>query len=99
MKVFSCKTQGGYAGGLIIVAAKTKEEAYLTAAHSKKYAWLFEWVENPFIINYQDEDRVNDNNPLHFFSDYYPFSFWREESLLSANVEQSQVITEDHYSE
>lgn len=30
MKLFGCKRDGGYSGGLILVAANTKEEAFLT---------------------------------------------------------------------
>ena len=30
MKVFGCKNQYSYGGGLILVAANTKEEAYLS---------------------------------------------------------------------
>ena len=31
MKIFGCKNQMSYGGGLVLVAANTVEEAYLTA--------------------------------------------------------------------
>lgn len=41
MKIFGCKNQWSYGGGLILVAANTKEEAYLTAAMNERLSYLF----------------------------------------------------------
>ena len=92
MKVFSCKTQGGYSGGLIIVAANTKEEAYLTAARDECYGWYFYWSDGR-------GGHDDDGNIGHCHSDHYPFEWWRECILLTANVEKPQVIIEDSYCE
>lgn len=40
MKVFACRNQETYGGGLILVAANTKEEAFNTAAAAKDDCWL-----------------------------------------------------------
>ena len=37
MKIFGCKNQMSYGGGLVLVVANTKEEAYLTA--DDDYMW------------------------------------------------------------
>lgn len=66
MKVFSCKVQVFYAGGLIVVAANTKEEAYLTAARDKHSDWYFYWSDKKG--GYDD-----DGNIEHCHSDRYPF--------------------------
>jgi hypothetical protein len=42
MKVFCCKNQWSYGGGLILVAANTKKEAYLTAAYDDKTSYPIE---------------------------------------------------------
>lgn len=46
MKIFACKRQGGYSGGLIIVAAKTKEEAFFTAANSNEISYWFHKLDD-----------------------------------------------------
>ena len=88
MKVFCCKNQRSYGGGLILVAAKTKEEAYFTAANDDKTSYLFYWDWcNP----------VGDISRL--TSDTYPFEKWHEVEHLSADLSEPQIIVEDHYSE
>lgn len=49
MKVFCCKNQWSYGGGLILVAANTKEEAYLTAAYDDKTSYLFDWADDDYM--------------------------------------------------
>lgn len=41
MKVFGCKNQENYGGGLILVAANSKEEAFIIASEDKDKSWLF----------------------------------------------------------
>ena len=41
MKVFCCKNQCSYGGGLILVAANTKEEAFSIASVDENTNWLF----------------------------------------------------------
>ena len=43
MKVFGCRNQKSFGGGLVLVAANTKEEAYLLAAMNEELSYLFEW--------------------------------------------------------
>lgn len=97
MKVFSCRVQIPYGGGIIIVAANSREEAYLTAAHDKRYFYLFEWVNNEEYVDYSES--LSDNNILHSYSERYPFAFWKEEKSLIANVEAPQVLIESSYCE
>ena len=40
MKVFGCKRNGGYSGGLIIVAANSLNEAFETFAKDYRYRWM-----------------------------------------------------------
>ena len=42
MKVFACKRQGSYSGGLILVAAPTKEEAFNVFVHDKRFDWMID---------------------------------------------------------
>ena len=93
MKVFCCKNQWSYGGGLILVAANTKEEAYLTAAYDDKTSYLFDWA---------DDDCMwcePDGNINHCISDTYPLGDWHEVEHLSTDLSEPQVIVEDHYSE
>lgn len=93
MKVFACKRQGGYSGGLIIVAAETKEEAFLIAAMDEKTSWMFEWC---------DEDGMYcepDWNIDHVRSCYYPLDKWEEVENLFTDLKIPQVILENGHSE
>ena len=51
MKVFMCRRQDGYSGGLIVVAANSKEEAFKTFCEDPRYYWMVyryprdEWFE------------------------------------------------------
>lgn len=93
MKVFCCKNQMSYGGGLILVAANTKEEAYLTAAMDDKFSYVFNWVDDDDIWSEPDGD-IN-----HCLSDTYPLNKWFEVEHLSTDLTEPQIIIEDHYSE
>lgn len=41
MKVFTSKTDTGYSGGMVLVAANTAEEALRIAAEKSKYSYLY----------------------------------------------------------
>lgn len=94
MKVFRCKNQYSYGGGLILVAANSKEEAYLTAAMDDKTSYLFDWFDDNGAYSYEPDGNIN-----HCISDTYPLGKWREVEHLSTNLTEPQVIIEDHYSE
>ena len=57
MKVFCCKNQCSYGGGLILVAANTIEEAFSIASINEDTNWLFykmksgELVSDTYPIN------------------------------------------------
>ena len=93
MKVFCCKNQWSYGGGLILVAANTKEEAYLIAANDDETSYLFYWADDDYIWCKPD------GNINHCASDTYPLGKWFEVEHLSTNLTESKVIIEDHYSE
>lgn len=38
-----------YGGGLVLVAANTKEEAFLTAAMDDKLSYLFDWADDNYM--------------------------------------------------
>lgn len=83
-----------YGGGLILVAANTKEEAYFTAAYDDKTSYLFDWFDDNGRYSYEPDGNIN-----HCVSDTYPFRKWHEVEHLSTNLHKPQIIIEDHYSE
>ncbi len=93
MKVFGCINQQFYGGGLILVAANTKEEAYLTAAMDDKITYLFEW------INDDDEWIAPDGDIDHCVSATYPCNKWFEAEHLYTDLLEPEVIIESSYSE
>lgn len=83
MKVFCCKNQCTYGGGLILVAANTKEEAFSIASVDEDTNWLFYEMEPGGEV----------------VSDTYPKDEWFEVEHLSTNLLKPQVIIEDHHTE
>lgn len=93
MKVFCCKNQERYGGGLILVAANIIEEAFLTVAMDENYEYLVHW---------EDDDGnwcKPDGNIDHCKSYTYPFKSWFEVEHLSTDLTEAKVITESHYTE
>lgn len=84
MKVFACKNQNHYGGGLILVAANTKEEAFHFASIDKDINYCF------YERNYNLGITI---------SDTYPLDEWFEVKHLSSDLIEPQVIIEDHYTE
>lgn len=93
MKIFYCKNQRSYGGGLILVAANTKEEAYLTAAMDKETSYLFDWADDDYM--YCEPD----GNINHCTSGVYPLGKWHEIEHMTTDLSEPQVIVEDHCSE
>lgn len=87
MKVFACINQNSYGGGLILVAARTKEEAFSIASMDEDTGWFF----------YERYDK--NLNPIGITSDTYPLDKWFEMEHLSTDLVEPKVIIEDHYSE
>ena len=92
MKVFCCRNDQGFGGCLVLVAANTKEEAFLTAAMNDELSYLFDWCNDYGWIK-------PDGNANHCFSSTYPLNKWFEIEHLSTDFTSPQVIIEDHYSE
>lgn len=51
MKVFCCRNQQPYGGGLILVAANTKEEAFSVASINEDTNWLFYKMESGELVS------------------------------------------------
>ena len=78
MKVYGCKNNVEYGGGLILVAANTKEEAYLTVAMDNNLDYLFDWVDDGGF--YCEPD----GNINHCTSYTYPLEEWyTHQSIVS----------------
>ena len=84
MKVFMCKRQGGYSGGLAVVAANSKQEAFKTFFEDPYY----DWMVYKYDVDYTE-----------WRSNYYPIEKWFECKALTANVKKPCVIMEDGYTE
>jgi hypothetical protein len=56
MKVFMCRRQYGYSGGLAVVAANSKEEAFKTFFEDKDYDWM--------VCKYDDTKWHSDYYPI-----------------------------------
>lgn len=93
MKVFACKRQGSYSGGLILVAAPTKEEAFSAFAHDKRAHWMVDFYDAEG--NWADK---NDENAI-IRSEIYPLEKWYEVECLTAQVSEPQIIIENGHSE
>ena len=91
MKVFMCERQGGYSGGLAIVAANSKEEAFKTFFEDEDYNWM---VDKYDASTYEYIDDFTK-----WRSDYYPIEKWFECKYLTANVDTPCVIAEHGYTE
>ncbi len=92
MKVYGCRNDNYYGGGLILVAANTKEESYLTAAYNDETSYLFEWADDDYMFCEPD------GNINHCTSYTYPLDKWFEVEHMSTDLTETQIIIEDHYS-
>lgn len=93
MKVFACQRQGSYSGGLIIVAANTKEEAFNLFVHDSALNWMVD------ACNADGEWRDVDDEDAIISSYYYPLEKWYEIECLTANVTKPQIIAQGGYTE
>lgn len=89
MKVFMCRRQCIYSGGLAVVAANTKEEAFKTFFEDPDYDWMATKYD---IDTYEYTDDVTK-----WRSSYYPLDNWFECKTLTANVDKPCVIMEGGY--
>lgn len=91
MKVFMCQREGGYSGGLAVVAANSAEEAYKTFFEDNDYEWM--------IDKFDEENYEYTEDFTKWCSYYYPIEKWFECKILTANVDKPCVIMEGGYSE
>lgn len=91
MKVWMCTRNGVYSGGLAVVAANTKEEAFTTFFSDSHYDWMVE--------KFDLENGKWFNSPIEWQSNYYPLQKWFECKVLTTNVDKPCVIMEDGYTE
>lgn len=91
MKVFMCKRQAGYSGGLAVVAANSVEEAFRTFFEDEDYEWMAE--------KYDDDTYEYTDDCTQWRSYDYPLEKWFECKVLTANVDKPCVIMEDGYTE
>ena len=89
MKVFMCQRQGGYSGGLAVVAANSAEEAFKTFFEDEDYEYM--------VDKYEIGEFIEDFTKWH--SDYYSIEDWFECKVLTANVNEPCIIMEGGYSE
>jgi hypothetical protein len=85
--------QGGYAGGIVLVAANTIEQAFELASLSPKCDFWFNW-ETP-----DGSWAAPKSDGAILRSDYYPFEKWREYEHLSCDYTEPQVILEESHAE
>lgn len=93
MKVFGCRNQMNYGGGLILVAANTVEEAYLTAAMDGNTGGEFYWHTDDYMWCEPD------GKTEHCSCAIYPLDKWFEADHLSTDLTEPGVIIEDSYYE
>ena len=93
MKVFACRRQGSYSGGVILVAANTVSEAFHIASKEPSIDWMFEWIDKDGFVSYEGAEDAT------LVSHYYPFADWFVMEELSINVTEPKVIIEGGYSE
>lgn len=86
-----CQREGGYSGGLAVVAANSAEEAYKTFFEDNDYDWM--------IDKFDEETCEYTEDFTKWISYYYPIEKWFECKILTANVDKPCVIMEGGYSE
>lgn len=94
MKVWMCKRTddfGGYSGGLAVVAANSKEEAFKIFFEDRTYDWMVHKID------VDTGDYIEDYTKWKSY--YYPLENWFECNVLTANVDKPCVIMEDGYTE
>lgn len=93
MKVFGCTRHGGYAGGIILVAANSLDEAISIFTHSDKLDYLCDWTDSEGCWAEPGSPGATCS------SDDYPLDEWREYEHLSCDFTEPQVILHESYAE
>ena len=85
MKVWINYRDGGYSGGILLVAANTAEEAHKAFHDDPNLEWMW--------------DNISWENPLYVEDSYYKPDGWKELPNVVANVDKPQVLAEGGYTE
>ena len=91
MKVFMCKRDGGYSGGLAVVAANTRDEAFEVFHSSKGYEYMADHSDIETGEYTEDLSRCN--------SYYYRREDWFDVPILTADTIVPRLIEEGGYTE
>lgn len=92
MKVFICKMVEDYQGGLAVVAANTKEEAFETFFSDRDTVWwLLDRIDRETGQYTDDVTRCD--------SKFYPRADWQEIPILEADTIVPRIIAESHHIE
>lgn len=91
MKVFMCKREGCFSGGLAVVAANTKDEAFEVFHSSSGYEYMVDHSDVETGRYTEDLARCN--------SFYYRREDWFEVPILNADTIIPRVIEEGGYTE
>ena len=86
--------QGGYCGGVVLVAANSKEEAFLTAATSNDNVhYWFDWVtkRGGYAQPFSEDAKCQ--------SDFFPFDCWEEYEHLSSDYSKPTLIVAAFHAE
>jgi len=92
MKVFGCEMQGCFAGGVILVAAETREQAFDIASRDQR-CWMFSWNTPDGYWAAPGSEGAKAS------SDLYPIEMWHEFKHLSCDFTKPQVILEESRAE
>lgn len=93
MKVFGCKMQGSYCGGVVLVAANSKEEAFQTAANYSAISYHFCWEDKygSWMEPFSEGATLKSRS--------FPLDCWEEYEHLSADYENPTLIVADYHAE
>lgn len=85
MKVWANYRNGGYSGGMILVAANSAEDAHEVFHADERYCRM--WTT------------YNEPNGVYVSDEYYSRDGWELMPTLEANVDKPQVLAEAGYTE
>ena len=93
MRVFACSRQGGWEGGIILVAADSKNEAFAVAARDKDTFVHFQFFDKKgrYVESADQAATIK--------SKTYPIECWYQIKELSADVDKPKVILDEGYTE
>lgn len=94
MKVFGCKYSQPYGGGIILVAAESKEQAFDVASSLDCMKWAFQWLDE----NDEYTDRYSPD-VVKVVSLFYPIENWYEVKRMEYDCDIPQIIIEESYGE